>query len=794
MSFSDDVRTVLTDCTRLARLVVLGMYSRSGLSLDLSPEAASVRAAQMRSVLRYTPWMMLANVVNAACVYVALGESGGVGLSFWAGAVLLLAFLGTKGWWRIRRSPPRTSASRRGIVSATWQASVLGLIWGILPAVWLPGSDAGGQLLIATLITGMICCGGFALATIPTAGAAFVTTLVAGSLIGLFRSDIPHMIEISVLLVAYALAVGYAIVQTGRLFIGHFESEAVLKNNGEVIQLLLNEFEENGSDWLFEVDAQKRIVSCSPRFQQVVREPSLGLQGTHFDDLLAPGGRRALHEALSGGRAFRDLLVEAAGDGGPRWWSVTAGPLHDKTGTISGWRGVGSDVTEAKLAKDRVVRMATTDPLTGLPNRMHFRECAERTIARGRAEGRLVGLASLDLDGFKHVNDTLGHAAGDELLTRISARLHTFAADDVTIGRLGGDEFGVIIDCTSSEASMVAMLKRMVDAISAPMDLDEGTVSVGGTAGLALMKAECGDIDRLMSNADTALYVAKEQQRGTVEIFTEAMQEAADEKRGLAEDLKQAIDAGELELRYQPIVESNGLRVVTAEALLRWHHPRRGLLAPDAFIGIAEASGQIGRIGAWVLAQACRDAATWPSNVGVAVNVSPAQLVTTGTNEAVRKALSASGLDPRRLELEITEAVFLRHGTQADDFMRAMRTLGVRIALDDFGTGYSSLGYITRFPIAKLKIDKSFVSGGSAIKERNAIISAIVGIARSLDMATTAEGVETSAELAWIRSLGCTQMQGYHFARPLTANAFAAYLAEHGQGEAATAGDNRSAA
>jgi len=737
-----------------------------------------VRAAQMRSMLRYTPIMMAANVVNALCVLVGvlhLVERPFL-LILWGIAVCAFAAQASAIWYANRSRPPRERVSARGLWRTTRHAAFLGLLWGVLPAVWYPEFDQWGQVLVGTLVTGMICCGAFALATVPSAGTAYVIALMAGSLVGLMRADLPHVEVIAILLLAYSVTVTYAVFGTGKLFVEHFEAESALKRNGEVIQLLLNEFEENGSDWLFELDEDLRIVSCSPRFLDVVAEEMQDLRGRRFADLLAPAGQKSLFAALHAGRAFRDLVVEAGGRGETRWWSVTAGPLFDAGRRVCGWRGVGSDVTEAKLAKDRIVWMATTDQLTGLPNRLHFRECAERAIERCRAAGRLVGLASLDLDGFKQVNDTLGHAAGDELLARIALRLHDFSGDGVTIGRLGGDEFGVLIQCDVGPARMIELLERIVVAISAPIAIGDSTVSVGGTAGLALPRSAGEDIDRLMSNADTALYVAKEQQRGSVALFSDVMQKSADEKRGLADDLKLAVDARQLELHYQPIVDANTLRVVAAEALLRWRHPRRGLLAPDAFIGIAEATGQIGRIGAWVLSQACRDATAWPDHVGVAVNVSPAQLVTNGTGDSIRAALAASGLAASRLELEITEAVFVRHGTQAEQFMRDMDTLGVRIALDDFGTGYSSLGYITRFPVGKLKIDRSFVSGGAAIKERNAIISAIVGIARSLNMITTAEGVENPGELAWVRNLGCTQIQGYHVARPMPAADLSAYL------------------
>jgi diguanylate cyclase (GGDEF)-like protein len=753
-------------------------YRLSGLAPDNSPEVASVRAAQMRSMLRYTPIMMAANLVNALCVLIGVlhhVESPFL-LILWGVAVCAFAVQATAIWYASRNRPPREKVSARGLWRTTRQAAILGLLWGILPAVWYPELDQWGQVLVGTLVTGMICCGAFALATVPSAGTAYVFALMAGSLVGLLRAEIPHVEVIAILLLAYSVTVTYAVFGTGKLFVEHFEAETTLKHNGEVIQLLLNEFEENGSDWLFELDEHLRIVSCSPRFLDVLAEETHDLRGRRFGDLLAPAGQKSFFAALSGGRAFRDVVVEAGSRSGTRWWSVTAGPLFDAKGGVCGWRGVGSDVTEAKLAKDRIVWMATTDQLTGLPNRLHFHECAERAIDRCRAAGRQVGLASLDLDGFKQVNDTLGHAAGDQLLARIALRLHDFAGDGITIGRLGGDEFGVLIECGTGCDRMIGLLEKIVVAISAPIAIGDSTVSVGGTAGLALARSADEDIDRMMSNADTALYAAKEQQRGSVVLFSDAMQKSADERRGLADDLKLAVDERQLELHYQPIVDANTLRVVAAEALLRWRHPRRGLLSPDAFIGIAEATGQIGRIGNWVLSQACRDAAAWPDHVGVAVNVSPAQLVTNGTGTNVRAALASSGLAVHRLELEITEAVFVRHGTQAEEFMRDMDSLGVRIALDDFGTGYSSLGYITRFPVGKLKIDRSFVSGGAAIKERNAIISAIVGIARSLNMITTAEGVENPGELAWVRNLGCTQIQGYHIARPMAAADFSAYL------------------
>jgi diguanylate cyclase (GGDEF)-like protein len=478
-------------------------YRLSGLAPDLTAEGAGIRAAQLRSMLRYTPLMMGANVLNALVVFGVLGETVGRGmLGIWAALVCLIAVPATMAWLKMRRRPPRDGVSPRGVWRATRHAALVGLLWGLLPAIWFPALDGWGHILVGTLVTGMICCGAFALATVPSAGAAYVVTLVGGSLVGLMRADIPHTEAIAVLLLAYSVSVTYAVFGTGKLFVGHFEAEAALKRNGEVIQLLLNEFEENGSDWLFELDTQLRVVSCSPRFLDVVAERTADLRGRRFGDLLAPGGQKSFHAAMARGKAFRDLVVEADGPNGTHWWSITAGPIPDRTGAIAGWRGVGSDVTEAKLAKDRIVWMATTDQLTGLPNRTRFRELAERAIARAVEDGHSLGIASLDLDGFKQINDTFGHAAGDELLARIAARLDDLSGHGVTFGRLGGDEFGVLIEGESDTFAMIGLLQQVVKAVSQPVTVGDNTVSVGGTAGLALLRTADDDIDRLMSSTD----------------------------------------------------------------------------------------------------------------------------------------------------------------------------------------------------------------------------------------------------------------------------------------------------
>jgi len=428
--------------------------------------------------------------------------------------------------------------------------------------------------------------------------------------------------------------------------------------------------------------------------------------------------------------------------------------------------GVVEDVTERKRAERRIAYMAHHDALTDLPNRVLLRERLEQELNYIRRGGRLAVLY-LDLDHFKGVNDTLGHPAGDELLKAVAARLRGGLRDNDFIARLGGDEFA-IVQTTLEQPTDAAILAQRLreEMVRTPFELNGHQIVVDISIGIALAPNDGTDADQLLKSADMALYGAKSEGRGTYRYFELEMDARMKARRALEVDLRRALGNGEFELYYQPVVNLQNNQVSGCEALLRWHHPARGLISPAEFIPVAEETGLIVPIGEWALRQACSDAASWPDDIKVAVNVSPVQLRNEAWARIVADALCASGLRPHRLELEITESVFMQNTEATLRTLHQLRQLGVRIAMDDFGTGYSSLSYLRSFPFNKIKIDRTFIDDPANSADSLKIVQAIVRLASGLNMTTTAEGVETRWQLEIIRAAGCTEMQGYLFSPP----------------------------
>jgi diguanylate cyclase (GGDEF)-like protein/PAS domain S-box-containing protein len=428
--------------------------------------------------------------------------------------------------------------------------------------------------------------------------------------------------------------------------------------------------------------------------------------------------------------------------------------------------GVIEDVTERKLVEKRIAHMAHYDALTDLPNRFLLRERLEQELTYVRRGGQLAVLY-LDLDHFKSVNDTLGHATGDELLKSAADRLRGCLRDADFIARLGGDEFAIIQTTLDQPADAAVLAQRLRDQIiRAPFELNSHQFVVDMSVGIALAPNDSTDVDQLMRSADMALYGAKSEGRGTYRFFEPEMDARMKRRRALELDLRKALVNGEFELYYHPIVSVQNNQISCCEALLRWHHPERGMILPAEFIPVAEETGLMVPIGEWVLRQACRDAAAWPTDIRVAVNVSPVQLRNETWSRTVVSALLASGLSPLRLELEITESVLMQNNEATLGTLHWFRQLGVRIAMDDFGTGYSSLSYLRSFPFDKIKIDRSFVDDHLNSADTLKIVQAIASLAGGLNMITTAEGVETERQLEIIRAAGCTEMQGYLFSPP----------------------------
>ena len=434
------------------------------------------------------------------------------------------------------------------------------------------------------------------------------------------------------------------------------------------------------------------------------------------------------------------------------------------------WVSTHEDITERRRAEARVVYLAHHDALTGLPNRVLFDERMQQALALSEPQVACAVLC-LDLDHFKTVNDTFGHPAGDRLLQGVASRLRDCIRSVDTVTRLGGDEFAILLVGLDDPKRAGELALRIVQVMGEPFDLDGHAVVVGISIGIALSPHDGVCPSKLLKSADTALYRAKADERGSYRFFEAEMDARLQARFTLERDLRVAVQDGEFELAYQPIFNLATGMISGFEALLRWPHATRGLVMPGAFIQLAEETGLIVPLGAWVLQQACAEAAGWPVPIRIAVNLSAMQFRDRKLVETVRQALSVSGLLPARLELEITESIFLSNTAETLATLHELRGLGVGIAMDDFGTGYSSLSYLRSFPFDKIKIDQSFIRDLSEREDSLSIIRAVVGLARSLRMVTTAEGVETRDQLAQLRHEGCTEVQGYLFSRPISAEA-----------------------
>lgn len=512
----------------------------------------------------------------------------------------------------------------------------------------------------------------------------------------------------------------------------------------------------NMSQGLCLFSATGHLVVANQRFGDMFGTPRAQAAA---DVVLRDAGLALLSEGIAG-RTAAALTCELP-DG--RSIAVAQQPVAD-----GGWVVTYEDISERRRVEERMAHLARHDPLTGLPNRLLFTEHLQTTLSRARPSDR-IALLYLDLDRFKSVNDILGHATGDALLIAVADRIRQCIRDSDLAARLGGDEFVIIQEKANQLADTAALARRVIGTLSQPFDLTGQEVSIGVSIGIAISAPGTNErSDALLQRADLALYRAKHDGRGTFRFFEQEMDETMLRRRALERDLRRALAEEHLQVFYQPLVQPTG--IAGFEALLRWRHPERGLVSPAQFIPIAEECGLIGAIGAWVLEQACTDAAGWPGSLKVAVNLSPAQFHGRSLVDDVDRALSISRLSPSRLELEITESILMQDGEAVLATLHALRNRGIRIAMDDFGTGYSSLSYLRRFPFDKIKIDQSFVSGMVEREECRSIVRAVIGLGRSLHMAVNAEGVETEHQLQALRSEGCQEIQGYLFSKPQPAS------------------------
>lgn len=735
---------------------------------------ARVRVEQLDVALRLIPFTVLVSLsVVQVIVYLFWNSANSTYLAALEAAILPLTIVVLQQCWLWRSRPKPREVTVSFIRRAVLVAYAYGCLLASIPIMLFAGANPDGRLLIAASCAGLIATG-MSAAVLPRVAISFSSLIIAGSFFGLATTGERFYTYVAILLAFYAAFICFTILHFSRLLKMRVIAQIDLERQQEFTNLLLNEFEENASDWLWETNAELRLQHVSPRLAEVARSSERQLHGLPLEQLLLPAvappaghPSTVLWNCIAERRTFRNLILPLNIAGEQRTWELSGKPTFTNGVSFSGYRGVGSDVTEKRRSEERLSYLALHDPLTDLPNRVQFQQLLEAAREQLEAGERFAVLA-LDLDEFKSVNDTFGHAAGDGLLRAVAERLRRFASPDVQLARLAGDEFAVLaIGSAARDRHAIALLASdIVAAIASPFTISGIRVSVGVSIGIAIAPQDgCVEI---MRRADLALYRTKGEGRNGYRFYEAEMDERIEARRALSTELRGALERNEFLLYFQPIVTREG-RIRGFEALVRWMHPKRGFVSPAEFIPLAEETGVIIPLGEWILQQACATAAGWPNGISVAVNLSPIQFRHSDLPLLVSSALQESGLAASRLELEVTESVFLEATPAIKTALAKLRDLGVRLSLDDFGTGYSSLSYLRRLAFDKIKIDQCFVRDLPHEQSGAAIVRAIIDLATSLKMTVVAEGVDTEAQRRFLLSLGCHELQGYLFSRPVPA-------------------------
>ncbi|WP_230960648.1 putative bifunctional diguanylate cyclase/phosphodiesterase [Erythrobacter donghaensis] len=747
-----------------------------GLTRNAAFDPTRLRAEDVAGLTRASRNRLIANGLLAAFVVSIFGPLIGLAVVLpWAGllAVILLRTRHTdmqliETGARSGLADPERAQNLNALAGALcWAAALL-----LFP--WLSDGVQATSLLL--IILALMSASTFVYSTSPLSVLIYIAVLGAGAMVSQALAGQWHALGGVILLTIANLV---ATIEIRTTFVKARLAEAAVAEKEAVVSLLLREFEENEADWLWEVDPARRLRAVSPRFAFALGCPQAEVEGKPLLELIAgtrwssgqfPASLHDLAERLKNRENFSNMLVQVSIMGEERWWELSGTPMRDEQGRFTGFRGVGSDVTEQRKSSEKIAYLARYDTLTQLPNRLQLTEALGEALRYAVQWRTRCALLMVDLDRFKAVNDSLGHMTGDKLLAQVSARLQSLMGDNQLCGRLGGDEFAIVIRDASQTGIVRDIARRVIERLSEPYQVDHHTLYVGASVGSAEGPRDGGTVEEMMRNADLALYRAKDMGGGEHCRFEPVLHASAEERRQLEVALRKALGRDEMVLHYQPVVDAHSEQVVSFEALVRWNSAEHGFVSPGKFIPLAEDTRLIVPIGQWVMRKACEEARNWPDHVKVNVNVSPEQLLEPGFHAEVVQALAATGLRPERLEVEVTESIFLRDASVARNALEQVMALGCSVALDDFGTGYSSLGYLRKLRFSTIKVDRTFVQGaaqGSA--ESLAIINAVVAMAKSLDMSTTAEGVETVEEAALIRNLGCDKIQGYYFGRPMTA-------------------------
>ena len=738
-----------------------------GLASDPADNASTpLKDVQLISRAQLAPFFAAANIVAALMMCAALwGDVEGVLVLPWAAAVAILNL----GAMHVAKTQSITHIGRSGRKVPEWmmigEVVIRALAWLSLPLYVFLQLPPGGQVIAASITAGLGIAG-LGLVVHPRSAIAWMSTFtfgLAGAML-LGRDTVPFQHMLSIL---FTLGVSiFGVLNVARWAFEQLKTNATFSAQSESASLLLQEYEQRGVGWLWQVDSENRVTYISSRMTALLGRPASQLLGHSMPSLL--GGNAELGRKLLEKQPFNALDMELQTARGARWISIAGDPIIDTAGRFEGFRGVGSDITEMRQTQERLTHLANMDVLSGLPNRGRVRQLLGDSLRQATASNVPCAILFLDLDGFKPVNDTFGHPKGDAVLRAVAKRLVDEVGADGHVGRMGGDEFAIVITDAQSRKKVEQMADRIIVSIKEPYMIDQTEIRIGVSIGCAFGPIDGATVDDLILKADLALYQAKDAGRGVARYFSSELQSEQEDRVRLEQDLRQAIASKQFHLAFQPLVSAKTQKLIGFEALIRWNHPQRGFVPPGVFIPVAEETGLMVQIGEWVIDEACRAVATWPDPITVALNISPKQIVLPSLPNVVSEALSRWKVPGNRIELEVTEGVFLGDNGSTLDVMRRLRALGVGIALDDFGTGYSSIGYLNKAIFHKLKIDGSFVREAGSRPENVAIIKSIVQLAKSFRMNVTAEGVETAEDFERMRELGCDTIQGYLFGKPLS--------------------------
>ncbi|KCZ63969.1 hypothetical protein L53_05585 [Hyphomonas sp. L-53-1-40] len=732
---------------------------------DERKHEAAWRESQLEIVGTITIPLVLANLINASVVWLSFKETpADFALSVWLvciAAICAAAFVTNK----VRTYRPSDLAIARKVMREyTFVAAIAGLLWASVPIIVMNVTDSYGQMIVGVVLAGVMFTGALLMSRLPKAAFAFIVPIGLGLVAEMQFQQNPKYQYTSILTLAYVAILILAIRWSHRQFVLKSINETAVREQSHLIGLLLRDFEESTSDWLWQTDARGVLVDIPLVFEGAEHDNGdLTLGNLLVDQFEADDSTRVLNTSLMRRQGFRDIAMRLKGSETERWLSLTGKPIFND-GKFRGFRGVASDITQSKEIEDRIAFMAHYDGLTGLPNRMNMQERLEKALRKPDIETVQRALVWLDLDNFKWVNDTLGHPAGDELLQHVSGRLNELSGDHDMVARISGDEFAMIVQ-RPTMGDLELFFDEITERLSEPYDLWGSTANCSASVGVRMFDPYTKDARTMLKHADLALYQAKKLGKSTWCMFTPALDERARAHLQVEADLHSALEHSEFELHFQPQVDAHTHDVVGCEALLRWNHPERGLVYPGDFIEHAEDNGLITRIGDWVIRAALAEARRLPNHVKVSVNISPLQIHSSNLMTTIVNAIAANKIDPRRLELEITETVLMSDTNFTLKRLHKLKEIGVGIALDDFGTGYSSLSYLRSFPFDKIKIDKSFVRDIESRSDSRSITQATIALAHSLGMRCTAEGVETHFQAEFLRDIGCQELQGFFISR-----------------------------